>query len=56
MEVALHVLRFGGRGRFIVPAELAFGPKGSSSGIVPPWTPLLYDVEVLDAPAGNAAH
>lgn len=48
LEVAAHLLpRTGGRGRFVIPSELAFGPKGSSSGIVPPWTPLLYDVTVL---------
>ena len=49
IEVAVHLLPKGGKGRFIIPSALAFGPAGSSSGIVPPWTPLLYRVEVLDA-------
>lgn len=56
LEAAVHLLpRKGGTGRFIFPAELAFGPNGSSSGIVPPWTPLQYDVSVLAAgQAGEA--
>lgn len=50
LEVAVHLLpRNGGRGRFLIPSELAFGPGGSSSGIVPPWTPVLYEVEVIGA-------
>lgn len=48
LESAAHLLpRKAGRGKFIIPSELAFGPKGSSSGIVPPWTPVLYEIRVL---------
>ncbi len=48
LEVAAHLLpRNGGRGRFVIPSDLAFGPKGSSSGIVPPWTPVKYDIRVV---------
>ncbi|MBK9420258.1 MAG: FKBP-type peptidyl-prolyl cis-trans isomerase [Flavobacteriales bacterium] len=48
MEIATSLLpRKGGHGRFILPSDLAFGPTGSSSGIVPPWTPVLYEVSVL---------
>lgn len=49
LEIAAHLLPNKGRGRFILPSALAFGPAGSSSGIVPPWTPVLYEVEVIDA-------
>lgn len=56
LEVAAHLLpRQGGHGRFILPAELAFGPKGSSSAIVPPWTPVQYDVRVVAAEQGGFA-
>lgn len=52
LEIATSLLpRNGGKGRFIIPSELGFGPFGSSSGIVPPWTPLLYEVEVLPTKA-----
>ncbi len=49
LEIAVHLLPKGGKGRFIIPSELAFGAEGSSSRIVPPWTPVLYEVEVTDA-------
>jgi len=31
----------------IIPSRLAFGEKGSSTGIIPPYTSLLFEVEVL---------
>lgn len=51
LEIAVHLLPKGGKGRFIIPSELAFGMEGSSSHIVPPWTPVLYEVEVTDVSA-----
>lgn len=47
LEVAAHLMRAGDKGSFVFPSEYAFGPRGSSSGIVPPWTPVLYEVEVM---------
>lgn len=48
LEVAAHLLPAkGGGGVFVIPAALAFGSSGSSSGIVPPWMPVLYRVEVV---------
>jgi FKBP-type peptidyl-prolyl cis-trans isomerase len=56
LEIAAHLLpRQGSGGRFILPAELAFGPLGSSSGIVPPWTPVQYEIQVLSAEQANTA-
>lgn len=55
LEIAAHLLpQQGGRGRFVFPSALAFGPSGSSSGIVPPWTPVLYEVTVLPQPTAEA--
>ena len=55
LEIATSLLpRNGGSGRFILPSDLAFGPTGSSSGIVPPWTPVLYELSVLPAKAESA--
>ena len=51
LEIAVHLLPKGGKGRFIFPSALAFGTEGSSSRIVPPWTPVLYEVEVTEAGA-----
>lgn len=49
LEIAVHLLPNHGKGRFVLPSASAFGPEGSSSRIVPPWTPVLYEVEVVDA-------
>ncbi len=46
LEVAMHLLHPHGRGTFIIASELAFGAAGSSSGIVPPYTPVAYHVVV----------
>lgn len=55
LEVAVHLLPKGGRGQFIIPSDLAFGAEGSSSGIVPPFTPVLYSVEVIEAGVDSVA-
>ncbi len=55
IEIALHLLPKGGKGRFIFPSALAFGAQGSSSGIVPPYTPVEYDIEVLDVVGDSTA-
>lgn len=47
VEIGIHLLHAGGKGDFIIPSSMAFGPKGSSSGIVPPWTPVRYTLEVV---------
>jgi FKBP-type peptidyl-prolyl cis-trans isomerase len=49
LEIAVHLLPKKGRGRFVIPSDLAFGAEGSSSRIVPPWTPVLFEVEVTEA-------
>ncbi|MCB9169147.1 MAG: FKBP-type peptidyl-prolyl cis-trans isomerase [Flavobacteriales bacterium] len=48
MEMGLYALGKGGRGTFIIPSALAFGHKGSAMGIVPPFTTVVYEVELLD--------
>jgi FKBP-type peptidyl-prolyl cis-trans isomerase FkpA len=55
LEIAAHVLPDGGKGRFIIPSEHAFGADGSSSGIVPPFTPVLYTIEAWVPVADSVA-
>lgn len=55
LEVAAHLLPPGGKGRFLLPSSLAFGPTGSTGGIVPPFTPVLYMVEVVSVSAKPTA-
>lgn len=34
--------------KIIVPSRLAFGESGSSNGSVPPYTPLVYNIKIID--------
>ncbi len=47
LEDALSLMKEGEKSLFILPSELAFGEEGSSTGIIPPYTSLIYEVEVL---------
>jgi hypothetical protein len=47
LQYGLSLLRQGDRALIYVPSDLAFGEKGSSTGIVPPRTPVYFDVSVL---------
>ncbi|HTF06025.1 MAG TPA: FKBP-type peptidyl-prolyl cis-trans isomerase [Bacteroidia bacterium] len=43
----LSGLQEGGYVKIILPSRLAFGTEGSSTGIVPPHTPVIYTIELL---------
>jgi len=47
LEEGISLMKAGGKAKFIIPSQLAFGDKGSSTGIVPPYTTVVYEVEVL---------
>ena len=47
LEIGIEGLREGAETKLIIPSQLAFGKQGSSSGIVPPFEPLLYEIKVL---------
>ena len=47
LEKAVGLMREGARALVIIPSELAFGSHGSSTGIIPPYTSMVYEVEVL---------
>lgn len=34
--------------KIILPSHLAYGKAGSSNGIIPPFTPLLYEIKIID--------
>ena len=48
LEEGLGMMKQGERAIFILPSELAFGKSGSSTGIVPPFTSLIYEVEMIN--------
>lgn len=55
LEEGLAFMREGDKALFIVPSKLAFGSSGSSTGIVPPFTSLIFEVDVLEVKKGVKA-
>lgn len=49
IENAIGRMREGEKALIILPSELAWGEKGSSTGIVPPFTSVVYEIELLKA-------
>lgn len=47
LEEALGMMCEGEKSLIILPSELAFGTEGSSTGIIPPFTSLIFEVEIL---------
>jgi FKBP-type peptidyl-prolyl cis-trans isomerase len=47
IELAISLLNKGGKAKFIIPSRLAFGEEGSSTGIVPPFSTVIYEIELL---------
>lgn len=46
IELGICLMKEGGKAKFILPSQLAYGAPGSSTGIVPPYTSLVYEVEL----------
>lgn len=47
LEEAIGMMKEGEKSVFILPSELAFGTEGSSTGIIPPFTSLIFEVEIV---------
>lgn len=47
LEIALKGMKKGEKAKIIIPSQLAFGSSGSP-GIIPPFTTLIYDIEILN--------
>lgn len=48
LQLALYKLKKGEKAKIILPSQLAFGSEGSSNGAIPPYTPLVYQIEIAD--------
>lgn len=48
IELGISLLNQGAKAKFIIPSQLAFGETGSSTGIVPPYSTLIYEIELLN--------
>ena len=38
----------GGKGALYIPSQLGYGSQGTSSGSIPPNTPIAFDIELID--------
>jgi FKBP-type peptidyl-prolyl cis-trans isomerase len=47
LELCLSYMHVGEKSMVILPSALAFGNEGSSNGMIPPFTPVIYEIEVL---------
>ncbi|MBN1950658.1 MAG: FKBP-type peptidyl-prolyl cis-trans isomerase [Bacteroidales bacterium] len=47
LEDAIGMMSEGERALFILPSDLAFGTEGSSTGIVPPFTSTIFELELI---------
>ncbi len=47
-EQSLLGMRTGGKRRAYIPSGLAYGPSGSSSGIIPPNAALVFEVDMVN--------
>ena len=52
LEEAIGRMTEGEKALFIIPSQLGFGETGSSTGIIPPYTSTLFEVELLDVIPG----
>ena len=48
LEKAMGRMRNGDKAIVIIPSELAFGADGSVKNIVPPFTPVVFEIELID--------
>lgn len=48
LNYVIGTLKLGQTAKIILPSPLAFGENGSTNGIVPPYTPLLYQVKIIE--------
>jgi FKBP-type peptidyl-prolyl cis-trans isomerase FkpA len=53
LEEAIGMMSEGEKSLFILPSELGFGNRGSSNTIIPPFTSLIFEVEILSVSSPN---
>lgn len=53
LEEAIGMMKEGERSLFILPSKIAFGEQGSSTGIIPPFTSVVFEVELVAVKKGK---
>ena len=46
-QEGLMKMKKGGKSRLVIPWDIAYGEGGSSNGVIPPYSTLVFDLEVL---------
>ena len=46
-DEGIQLLQVGDKARMVIPSDLAYGSRGAG-GVIPPNTPLIFDVELMD--------
>lgn len=56
-DEGLLLLPKGSKAKLIIPSELGYGERGDGRGVIPPFAPLVFDIELIDVlkPAANDA-
>jgi FKBP-type peptidyl-prolyl cis-trans isomerase FkpA len=52
-KTALSLMNQGSKSKFIIPSSLAFGDLGSATNIVPPYTTVVYEIELISLIKNN---
>lgn len=47
IEEGIFLMSTGAKYKFIIPSYLAYGDEGSVDGVIPPFSPVVYEVELL---------
>ena len=48
LDIALKGMKAGEKAKIIIPSQLAFKEEGSSTGVVPPFTSVEYELEIIN--------
>lgn len=48
LNIVIGAMKKGENAKIIVPSRLAFGEKGSANGTIPPYSSLVYNIEIID--------
>lgn len=52
-DEAIQLMNVGGKATLVIPSSLAYGESGVGEGLIPAYTPLVFDVEVVEVVKGN---